>query len=257
MSFAAIFIFGSLLGSFFNVCIRRLPAGKSVLVPASYCFKCRRAISPAHNIPVLSYLFLRGKCAFCGAPFSIQYPLVEFLTPVFYLGLYLRYGFGSEFFLYVVLSSFLIVIAFIDINRMLILDRLSYPLAALGLLVSGWRAAMHLRSGGELMQAVSYPLGFFAGAGVLLTLYVGWRWLRHEEGLGLGDVKLAAAIGPWLGVRMVLEALFLSFLLGSLWGVVLIAMRRKQLKDQLPFGAFIALAAYLRLLLGVECKLIF
>ena len=256
MSWAVIFIVGTMLGSFFNVCIRRLPRGDSVLAPASFCFRCKRPVSPEHNLPILSYFILRGKCSFCGAAFSAQYPLVEFLAPLLFLVLHWRYGLGAEFYTYALLTSFLVVIAFIDINHMLILNRLSYPLGALGLAYASWRAVVVLRGGGGWFRALENPLGFVIGGGLLLLLYLGWRKVRGEEGLGLGDVKLAAAVGPWLGARMVFEALFLSFLLGSLWGVGLIVLRRKKLRDQLPFGAFIALAVYLRILLGPACRLV-
>jgi leader peptidase (prepilin peptidase)/N-methyltransferase len=239
IALSTVFVLGLCLGSFLNVVIHRLPRGESLGHPRSRCPRCGHRIRPWHNIPVLGWLLLRGRCADCGLPISPRYPLVElaggglllvaatvFPTPLHSLA-------AAWFFLS------LTAVLFIDLEHRIIPDEISLGGTALGLLLAHWTVG--------LVPAVT---GALAGAGGLFLVSLAYRVLRHRDGMGMGDVKLAAMLGAFLGLPGVVLTVLLASLLGSILGVTLVVTRRGSGTTALPFGSFLAPAAAFVLLWG-------
>ncbi len=240
----AISILGGLIaGSFLNVCIVRLPEEESIIRPGSHCRSCNKEIPWYHNIPLLSYAILRGRCHWCSAPISLRYPLVELTTAVLFALLAERGFPPRELCIYLAFCSALIVITFIDIRYLIIPDAISIPsiLVAPGLAY----VAGHL--------SVTDSLIGIAGGGGLLWLFA---WLyeisRKQEGMGFGDVKLLAMIGGVEGWQGAFFSIFAGALAGSLVGISLLAARRGKRDTAIPFGPFLAFGAITYLLAGDE-----
>jgi len=236
-----IFVLGLIVGSFSNVCIYRIPRNESVIYPASHCPKCRTKIKPVDNIPLLSYILLKGRCRNCGSKISIQYPVVEFLTGLIYLIIYLIYGLSIQSLVYIILSSALIIIAFIDLQEQMIPDIISLPGIVVGLILSFIVPYISL---------INSALGALVGGGIILIIAWVGSIVFKKEAMGGGDVKLAAMIGAFLGWRYIVISLFLGFFLGALAGIVLIMTKIKKREDAIPFGPFIALGSIITLLCG-------
>ncbi len=233
-----IFTFGIVFGSFLNVCISRIPAKESLL-PASHCPKCNGAIKPYDNIPVLSYLFLRGKCRHCNERISLLYPAVELLTGLVFLLLFYRYGLSLPFVEYAVLSCLLITMAFIDLKTQEIPD---------GLVLFGLIAGILFTFLFNFQSSIlSGLIGFVLGGGLFLLIAI-----ASKGGMGGGDIKLMAVLGLWLGWQGILVISLFSFLIGAVISVTLLLLKLKSRKDYIPFGPFIALAALLWMLFGNE-----
>jgi leader peptidase (prepilin peptidase)/N-methyltransferase len=228
---------GLILGSFLNVVIHRLPRGESLVLPASRCPACRHPISAADNVPLISYLILKGRCRHCGAGISLRYPVVELLTAVLFLLAVLRFGFGPELLRALVFILLLVALAGIDLEHKLLPNALTLPGAALGLALS-----LLADPGGWWV----YPAGAGAASGALLALAV-----AYPAGMGMGDVKFAALLGAFLGLYAFL-ALFLAALAGAISGGVLMALGRAGRRTPLPFGVFMALGAIVTLFAGEE-----
>ena len=232
---------GLIIGSFLNVCIARLPAGESVVSPGSRCPKCRTAIRWYDNIPVVSYLLLGGRCRACGASISIRYPLIEAATGVAFAvqaaasdGDVLLLGSRLLF------TALLVALFGTDLETQRLPNVLTIPGTVAGVLFSVW-----------LPPGLAASLiGLALGASVLLS--VRWLWQRFKgvEAMGLGDVKMLAMIGAFLGWRQVWVVLFLASISGALIGIALAAGRRGTMSTRLPFGTFLALAAYAASLIG-------
>jgi leader peptidase (prepilin peptidase)/N-methyltransferase len=225
--------FGALIGSFLNVCIHRLPRGGSIVWPASACPHCSRELSWYENIPVVSYLFLRARCRTCGEPISSRYPLVEALTSVMFMLAWWQYGPGLLFIARVVFGCALIVLFAIDLEHHLLPNVITLPGIVVGFAFSlfaepGWAASL---------------IGLLAGGGVLYAIAVVYYWVRHEEGLGMGDPKMLAMIGAFLGWKMTLVTLMVASLTGSVVGLGMMVAGRGTLKYALPFGCFLAAGA--------------
>ncbi len=236
-----IFVLGLIVGSFSNVCIYRIPRNESLIYPASHCPKCRTKISPIDNIPLLSYILLKGKCRNCGSKISIQYPVVEFLTGLIYLIIYLIYGLSIQSLVYIILSSALIIIAFIDLHEQIVPDVISLPGIVVGFILS------------FIVPYISFinsALGALVGGGIILIIAWVGSIIFKKEAMGGGDVKLAAMIGAFLGWRYTIISLFLGFFLGALTGIILIMTKIKKREDAIPFGPFIALGSIITLLWG-------
>jgi len=236
-----IFVLGLIVGSFSNVCIYRIPRNESVIYPASHCPKCRSKIKPIDNIPLLSYILLKGRCRNCKSKISIQYPIVELLTGLTYLIIYLIYGLSVQTLIYIILSSALIIIAFIDLNEQIIPDVISLPGIVIGLILS------------FIVPYISFinsVLGALIGGGIILIIAWVGSIIFKKEAMGGGDVKLAAMIGAFLGWRYMVISLFLGFFLGALAGIFLILSKIKRKEDMVPFGPFIALGSIITLLCG-------
>lgn len=236
-----IFILGLIVGSFSNVCIYRIPRNESIIYPASHCPKCRSNISPKDNIPLLSYILLKGRCRNCKSKISIQYPIVELLTGLIYLIIYLVYGLSIQSLIYIILSSALIIIAFIDLNEQIVPDVISLPGIVIGFILS------------FLVPYISFvnsALGVVVGGGIILIIGLAGSLIFKKEAMGGGDVKLAAMIGAFLGWRYIIISLFLGFFLGALAGIILILSKIKSREDVVPFGPFIVLGSFITLLWG-------
>jgi leader peptidase (prepilin peptidase)/N-methyltransferase len=237
----AIFLFGTIIGSFLNVCIYRIPAGQSVISPASRCPKCGSAIRWYQNFPVISYLLLRGRCAGCKTKISLRYPLVEALTGLLFVWVWLAFGWQVATPLYWVFVAALVVITFIDLDHQIIPDVISLP----GIVV-GFLAALAI----PWLPWLDSLLGILLGGGSLFLVAAVYQRLTGQEGMGGGDVKLLAMIGAFLGWKAVLPVIFLGSLAGSLVGVPLMLIKRSGGKLAIPFGPFLALGAVICLLWG-------
>jgi len=229
-----IFLLGAVIGSFLNVCIYRIPAGESVVTPRSRCPHCLTTIRWFHNLPIASWLWLKGRCAYCAAPFSIRYPLVEALTGLLFTLFFMRFGFHPATLVAWLLAALLVTISCIDLDHQIIPDVISLPGIPLGFLCAfafpwvSWQSSL---------------LGILLGGGILLAIALGYEWLTGQEGMGLGDVKLLAMLGAFLGAAAVLPIIFLASILGTLVGVPLMVITRAGRKLAIPFGPFLAAAA--------------
>lgn len=259
---AIIFVFGLALGSFLNVCIYRLPRGESVVRPRSRCPNCGRPIAAYDNIPLVSYLLLRGRCRECRAPIAALYPLVEGITALALVVAYLRFGLTPTALKAGVLAAALIVLTFTDLRERLLPDAVTLPGIVVGLLFALWvpvadgTAALLLRSLNVSglpplwLSVADALLGALLGAGLLYVLGEVWYRLRKVEAMGLGDVKLMAMVGLFFGVKLTLLTLLLGSLVGSLLGGLFILLARKGTQYELPLGTFLGLAALVALFWG-------
>ncbi len=236
-------ITGLLVGSFLNVVIHRVPRGHSIVLPRSRCPFCGRGLSALDNIPVLSFVVLRGRCRSCGAPISWQYPLVELLTSALFVLCVVRFGVTAEAIVAAVFCALLVALAGIDAGFLLLPDKITLPGIMVGLLLQAWLPRT------TLLDAI---LGVLVGAGILILMINFWYWLRDEEGMGLGDVNMLAMIGAFLGWRGVLVTLFAGALAGAAVGLGLMASHRLGLRSKLPFGAFLAAGALAALFWGEQ-----
>ncbi|MEM7582405.1 MAG: prepilin peptidase [Acidobacteriota bacterium] len=231
-------LFGLVFGSYLNVVIFRLPRRISTFLPRSRCPRCRAPIPPWGNIPVLSYLLLLGRCRHCGAKISWRYPLIEIVTGVCFLLAYLRFDNPAEGVIAIVFCCAMIVLGMIDLEHYILPDVITKPGVVLGLVLQPWIGWCTLR------EAV---IGVLLGAGVLAALSWGWYWWKGVQGMGLGDVKMLAMIGAFLGWQNVVITLLLSSLAGSLVGAAMMLGGRMGPQSKLPFGFFLASSAIVTL----------
>lgn len=243
MTTAIAFLFGSLVGSFLNVCIYRLPKEESIVFPGSHCPACQAAIRPWDNIPILSFLLLRGRCRACGSPIAWRYPLVESLTGILFASTVSRHGVTPLALTLLAFLSALVVIAFIDLDHQIIPNAITMPGIPLGLLV------------GVLLgepSVLDRVIGTLAGAGFLyLVLFFGSA-LYGQEAMGEGDLNLIALVGAFLGWRGVVITILVGCLAGSVAGLTLISLRRLQRREPIPFGPFLALGAIVAVFWGEQ-----
>ena len=234
-------IFGLMIGSFLNVCIARLPAGESIVYPSSRCPKCRKPIAWHDNIPVIGYLMLKGKCRQCGAPIGVKYPIVEAVTSLCFVAQGVVYG--DEWGLLaarLLFTARLIVLFGTDLETMRLPNVITYPGILIGLVLSAF-----LPPG-----IVASVLGAVLGAGIPGGIRWLWFRLKGVEAMGLGDVKMLAMIGAFLGWKQVWVVLFLASLSGAVIGIAILRSRKRSLASRLPFGTFLAVAAFLASLVG-------
>ncbi|MDD5454567.1 MAG: prepilin peptidase [Candidatus Ratteibacteria bacterium] len=250
------FIFGLPVGSFLNVCIYRLPKGESVVNPPSHCPKCNKKIEWFDNIPLISYLILRGKCRNCKATISPRYFFVELLTGLLFYFLMLKFGLSLDFFMFAVFTCILIVVTFIDFDHFLIPDVLVLPGIVLGLAVSFKNS--FLIDLPPLFFSVSYPFSAFLnsltgailGFVSLLAVAVLGELLFKKEAMGGGDLKLLAMIGAFLGWRNVFFTIFLSSLVGAVIGITMVILKKRGRLEYIPYGPYLALAAIISVFWG-------
>lgn len=235
------FLFGLAVGSFCNVCIHRLPQQESIIFPRSRCPACRTPIRALDNVPLLSFLWLRGRCRACGAPISWRYPLVELLTAGLFAAALLAFGPTLHGLAAAVLLAGLVVVTFVDLDRQEIPDEVTLTGLPVGLLAS------LLTGKPPFPEALLAALG---GVGALYLLAVYGELAFKREVLGGGDVKLAGMLGAFLGGRHLLLAFFLACVLGGLLGGLLLAMGRAARGTLLPFGPFLAFGAAAALFFG-------
>jgi leader peptidase (prepilin peptidase)/N-methyltransferase len=236
VDFAAIgiFIVGLLVGSFLNVCIHRIPKRLSIMWPSSRCGSCDRPLDWYENIPIASYLALRGRCRTCQARISLRYPIVEAITAAAFVLQYEVLGLTPLLAVRLVFVCVLIVLFAIDLEHQLLPNVITLPSLAVGLV-----AALVLPPG--IMSAV---IGALVGGGILFAIAEGYFRLRGEEGMGMGDVKMLAMVGAFLGWKLTLLTLVLASFAGSFAGIALLVSRKGGMKAALPFGTFLSIAAF-------------
>jgi len=248
-----VFIFGSIVGSFLNTCIYRMPLGESVVWPRSHCPKCKKQIAGYDNIPFLSYLILRGKCRWCKQSISFRYFLVELLTAAIFLLLFIRFGLSYEFFFYMVLVCSLIVATFVDIQHRIIPDEISVGGIIVGFILSAIKGFNLNPLTLSYKPILNSFLGIIIGGGVLFLTgflfdFVYFKLLKRPpiqgetESMGGGDVKLLAMIGAFLGWQKALLAFFIAPFFGVLIGVINLLIKKDH---TIPYGPFLSLAAIL------------
>jgi leader peptidase (prepilin peptidase)/N-methyltransferase len=259
-----IFIFGAIIGSFLSVCIYRIPYSPSVGLTAeelglpegsekpvlsidnprrSFCPHCKAPLKWWHNIPLAGWILLRGRCAACSAAIAIRYPLVEALTGFFAVLAYQSFGTTWTALLIFALTCALIVISFIDYDFYIIPNVISLPGAALGVAVAGANQFFNIFTAPIVPNLLSSAIGVAVGAGFLLLISELYFRLRKQEGLGLGDVKLLALVGAFLGPEGALFTIFFGSLLGTIGGIAVMLLMRRGMSHPLPFGPYLALAA--------------
>lgn len=257
-----VFLFGLIIGSFLNVCIVRIPERKSIVMPASACPKCGAAIQPYDNIPVISYLLLRGKCRRCKTKISPMYPIVELLTGVLFLGCYLEFGVTAEAVKWAAFSALMIVLVFTDLRERVLPDVVNYTGFGVGLAISFFTQPTDGTALWISNHVFAYPppapvlsfadaiLGAAVGSGLLWLVSEAYFRLRGREGMGLGDVKMMLMAGAFLGAKRTLLTILAGSLLGSILGLAFILARRKDSDYELPFGSFLGMAAVLVVFFG-------
>lgn len=236
-----VFLFGLIIGSFLNVCIYRLPQSKSIVFPGSMCTQCGTKIPFYDNIPVISYLILGGKCRFCKTGISPRYPIVELITGLMAAGLFLKFGVSPEMPIYFIFIASLLVVTFIDIDYQIIPDIISIP----GILI--FFAASFLLSDITYIDSI---LGILAGGGTLYAIAWGYAAIKKKEGMGGGDIKLLAMIGAAIGWKGVVFTIFVSSTVGSVIGVIVMALTEKNMKLTIPFGPFLSMGAMAYIFFG-------
>lgn len=242
-------VLGLIVGSYLNVVIHRLPRGISTVLPRSRCPGCGAAIRAVDNVPVLSWVLLGGRCRSCAARISWRYPLVEAATAALFVASFLRFGISFEAPAAALFCALMLALAMIDYDHMILPDKITYLGIFLGILLQPFLPWARLWEGpwGALAGAA---FGALLGSGILLSVWLGWYLLRKEEGMGLGDVKMLAAIGAFLGWKGVLVSLFFASLSGAVVGLTLMAFGRLGAGSKLPFGVFLALGGLVALFFG-------
>jgi len=226
------------------------PEPFNLVVPRSACPSCKAPITALQNIPVLSYLFLKGRCANCGVRISARYPAIEALTGLLSAAVAWKFGFGWPTVAALVLTWFLIALTFIDVDHQLLPDNLTLPLLWIGLLLSLWGP-----QGADAalpMDMRSSLIGAIAGYLSLWSVYHLFRLLTGKEGMGYGDFKLFAALGAWLGWKMLLPIILIAAAVGAVVGIAMLAMRGQSRSTPIAFGPFLAAAGWLMLMFGQE-----
>lgn len=235
---------GMCIGSFMNVCIYRIPSPKSIMNPSrSICPSCNTPIRSYDNIPVLSYMWLKGRCRHCHAPISLRYPLVEVMGGFLALGIFLKFGLTLEGLIYFAFTAALLVITFIDIDHRIIPDVITLPFIPIGLLSSLALPAMSFSDS---------VLGLLVGGGSLLLIAWSYHLITKKEGMGGGDIKLLAMIGTFVGWKGALFTIFAASFLGLLASLPIMLITHKDLKSAIPFGPFIAAGAISFVFFGPE-----
>jgi leader peptidase (prepilin peptidase)/N-methyltransferase len=257
-----IFLFGLIIGSFLNVCIVRIPVGKSIVLPASACPKCGAAIRSYDNIPVISYLLLAGKCRKCKTRISAMYPAVELLAGLLFLACYEAFGLTAEALKWALFSAIMIVLVFTDLRERVLPDVVNYTGLGLGLALSLFTKPIDGTAAWLANRMFDFPppapvvsladalIGAAIGSSLLWLVSEAYFRLRGREGMGLGDVKMMLMAGAFLGAKRTLLTIFTGSVLGSVLGLLFILARKKDSQYELPFGTFLGLAAVLVVFFG-------
>lgn len=258
-------LLGLIIGSFLNVCIYRIPLKKSIAFPGSACPNCGAAIRPYDNIPVLSYLILRGKCRGCGTPISLQYPLVELLSGIIFFSCARTWEFTSPTYVNSLFLCIILVLVFTDFHHRILPNVLTIPGALLGILLSPFQMQnlylgildikvaflLNLANTSLAIPWIGSILGALFGGGSLFLVGYFFEKIRKKQGLGMGDVKMMALVGAFLGYRLTLLTIFTGSLIGSILGVVLILLGKSNLQTKLAFGVFLGIGAAFSLFWGL------
>ena len=234
-------LFSIMIGSFYNVCIHRMIKGESIVYPSSYCPNCGHPLVPLDLVPILSYVFLLGRCRYCKSKISLRYPMVEIITPILSILLYNTYGLSLQFVGYFIFAGILIIVTFIDIrqqiipNQMIIIGLISGMLFSLINITTGFLDAL---------------LGLILGSGSLLMIALISLLIFKKQGMGGGDIKLLGVIGLFLGWKLTLLTLLFSIYIGGIFSALLLLFKLKKKGEYIPFGPFISLASIIALLWG-------
>ena len=241
-----VFLFGSIIGSFLNVCIYRLPKGRSVIFPGSHCPNCAAKILWYDNIPILSFLFLSGKARCCKAKISVRYFIVEVLTAVGLLVLFISFGLTPKFFAYSIMVSGLIVATFVDFEIQEIPDEVSLGGLVVGIILSTAFPSI-LNEGARLHGFLNSFLGALSGGGMIYAMGMLGEFAFKKEAMGGGDVKFLAMIGSFLGWKMTILTFFIAPVFGAVVGIIL---KIKEGKDTIPYGPYLSLGAVVAMFWG-------
>lgn len=238
-------LLGLALGSFFNVCIFRIPLKRSIISPPSSCPHCHNRIRFYDNIPVLSFILLRGKCRYCHDRISWHYPVVEALTALLSFALFIKYNLSYQYIIFLIFLSALVVIAFVDLYHRIIPDVISLPGILAGFIVT------------FILSHISWydsMVGALAGGGSLFLIAIIYERLTGKEGMGFGDVKLLAMIGAWMGWRALPFVVLISSLTGAVIGVIFLWVSGKGFRFKIPFGPFLSFGTILYFFFGLELE---
>lgn len=246
MGYVFIFIFGSIVGSFLNVCIYRMPRGESIVLPPSRCPSCKKSIEWRDNIPFLSYILLKGKCRKCGDKISPRYFIVELITAITFLVLYVNFGISFRFWIYSLVTFSLIIISFIDLEFQVIPDTISIGGIFLGIAFSIILPRLHYVSTWKASLLDSF-LGVFVGGGLLYLTGILGKLAFKKDSMGGGDVKLLAMLGAFLGWKLAIFIFFLAPFFGAPVGIYSKFIKKE---DLIPYGPFISLASFFVMIFG-------
>jgi leader peptidase (prepilin peptidase)/N-methyltransferase len=249
--YISVFTLGLVVGSFLNVCIYRIPRRLSIIMPPSRCPSCNIPIKPWDNIPIVSYILLGGRCRSCKSRISFRYPLVEFLNAALYALILWRFGFGWHSVLYFAFSSALLVISFIDLDFQMIPDRITLLGIPIGFLAGSFLLPDPFDRS-SLLGVKESLIGMIIGFGFFYLVALLGSAIFKKEALGGGDIKMMAMVGALMGWKTVILTTFLGSLTGSVFGILLIALKGKEKKSQIPFGPFLALGTIITLFYGQE-----
>jgi leader peptidase (prepilin peptidase)/N-methyltransferase len=249
--YVIVFIFGALIGSFLNVCIYRMPRRLSIILPSSRCPSCNNPIKPWDNIPLLSYLFLGGRCRYCKTRIPFRYPLVEGLNALCYAALLWRFDPGPAFLIYCFLCSSLVVITFVDLDFQIIPDRITIPGVVIGLAAGSFILPDPFMRA-DALGVVSSLIGAVSGFGFYYLVAFLSLAILKKEGMGGGDIKMMAMVGAFMGWKAVILTTFLASLAGSVVGISMIIAKGREKGSLLPFGPFLSAGALVTLFFGQE-----
>jgi leader peptidase (prepilin peptidase)/N-methyltransferase len=257
-------IFGLITGSFLNVCIYRLPRHESIVFPGSRCPHCGKSVRPYDNIPVLSFLLLQGKCRYCRRPISLQYPLVELLSGLAFYACAAEWGLTSPTFVNSIFLSAILVLVFTDYHHQILPNVLTLPGAITGFLLSPFQDRVFFADAVSSHLAALIPsnitrtllpwtgslLGAIVGGGALFLVASAYQWVRKRQGLGMGDIKMMAMVGAFLGWRSAGLTIFFGSFLGGIAGILLILFGGRTLQTKLAFGTFLGVASAICVFFG-------
>jgi len=239
------FVFGAVVGSFLNVCIYRLPKGISLIKPDSFCPSCKNSVKWYHNIPVLSYVFLRGRCAYCHQKISFEYPLIEMVSGIITTLFFYKWNYDPLWLMFSLITCYLlIVVSVIDLKTMLISDFFSYSIAILGLISSQFNPNFH----GDWHHRLVYSLsGIIAGAGFIWILSFFGKIIYKKDAVGDGDMFLLGSIGSFMGYAGLFSVVIIASFLGSIYGITLILTKKADRVSYMPFGPFLSIGCIVNL----------
>ncbi len=236
------FVLGACLGSFYNVCIYRYIAEKSIIKPPSHCPQCGHLLSWWENIPIISYLVLKGRCRKCMKKISLRYPIVELISGLWTIAIAIKYHFSISFFIFLMFGGIFIVLSFIDLEIFILPDELTITGSILGFLSAPL-------IGVDFKSSI---LGAVVGSGLFFIIQQGYKLIKGEEGLGTGDIKLLFLIGGLLGVSSVPFIIFVGSIFGLIGGLYYLKTKKQDTQNPIPFGPFLCLATCIYILFGKE-----
>lgn len=235
-----VIVLGLVIGSFLNVCIYRIPLEESIAFPPSHCTNCEHDLKPLDLIPIVSYVFLKGRCRYCDNKISARYPIIEGINGILYFLIYLKFGLTIITLKYCILVSILIVIGMIDYDTQFVFTKTTVFGSIVGIVFVIVQAVIYK---GEV---INYILGGLIGAGIIgLIVFL-------TRGMGEGDIEIAAVCGFFLGIKGILLSLFLAIVIGGIFGTVILALKLKKAKEKIAFGPFIAIGTFISMLFGTE-----